>query len=128
MTHIHNRFQNRRYKTKRKQQQMVMHHSPELTRMEENHNAGQNKLVLPDDHSVGSFHIESLHQHQQQPKQKQNTTPSPLSDNNFVDIETNEESGPGNGHCNAEFMELNSDHHQEASFTFCKNPFSQWFL
>ena len=50
-------------------------------------------------------------------------TMSEASDN-FVDIETNEESRPGE---KKPMIELDGEN-MEASYTFCKNPFSQWFL
>lgn len=43
---------------------------------------------------------------------------------NFVDIETNEESPHGN---KTPLMELDGEN-MDATYAFCKNPFSQWFL
>lgn len=52
----------------------------------------------------------------------QSDTLSEGSEDNFVDIETNEES-----HLEKDtFRELQDS--SEASFSLCKNPFSQWFL
>lgn len=42
----------------------------------------------------------------------------------FVDIETNEESPHGD---KTSLMELDGEN-MDASYAFCKNPFSQWFL
>lgn len=44
----------------------------------------------------------------------------------FVDIETNEEESPHGD--KTPLMELDGGEHMDASYAFCKNPFSQWFL
>ena len=89
----------------------MLHHSDE-TRPEElvpnSISNSQEKSSL--EHS--SMYLDNLHQDS-----------SSRETDNFVDIETNEESESGK----TNFVELEADSN-EASFSFCKNPFSQWFL
>ncbi|XP_017461317.1 PREDICTED: homeobox protein Nkx-3.2-like [Rhagoletis zephyria] len=105
-------FQNRRYKTKRKQQQQLMSPSDQ-TRDDEivlaMHSNGQEQSVSSEQ---ACLRLDSLQD-----------TLSEASDN-FVDIETNEESRHDR---KTPLTELDGEN-MEASYAFCKNPFSQWFL
>ncbi|KAJ6222162.1 hypothetical protein RDWZM_000707 [Blomia tropicalis] len=109
-------FQNRRYKTKRKQQMVTQNDDDECKLEDVEHDEKMDK---------SSFDINSIEHHHHHHQHQQPDTMSEQSDQ-FVDIESHEEVNEDS----ASRQYVSTEHRNgNGSFHFnCKNPFSQWFL